>query len=156
MFLRNLSKFLLLIVWVALLVIQMIYFVPYKRTYLRLSDDGVSHSTITGNGYASLLEIEESFKVNEKDGKVAYCKTIDTPQLAINLSLTTIVVGAMYFLFIFKKENSYKNIKKQKINEVPYLNFDKLAFADEETQIQIQKDYAEAMYRYVKSKIDNE
>lgn len=153
MLLRKLSTFLLFTAWIALLVAQMIYFVPCKKMYLVLSDDNVSHATVVGNGYASIFEIEESFKAQEGNGRHASCKTIDTPQLAINVTLTTILTGAIYFLFIFKKVN---NSNKQKITKLPVLNFDELAFADEETKEQLQKEYAEAMYHYIKSRIDQE
>lgn len=151
---NTISKAILLVVYVIAIVLQMIYFVPCEKLYLVLSDNNTSHATVTGNSYNSIFEIEKSFKPKEDNGRHAYCETIDTPQLAINLSFTTIVAIATYFLFIFKKDNDYKNTKKQEFIEPPYLNFDELAFADEETQIKVQKEYAEAMYRYVASKIN--
>ena len=159
MLLRKISKVLLLVVWIVLLVAELIYFVPCKKMIMRISNDGVTHFHSIGNSYASIFEIEESFKVNEKNTKQATCKTVDTPQLITNVSLTTIVAGAIYLLFIYKKETDNKSINsinKQKVEEPPYIDFNDLAFADEETQRKVQQDYAEAMYRFAKNKIDRE
>ena len=153
MFLRKISKVLLLVVWIALLVAELIYFVPCKKNMMRLSDDGTSHLNTIGNSYASIFEIEKSYEVNEENGRQAYCKTVDTAQVFINVSLTTIVAGVVYFLLIHKKEKNCKNTNKRELLELPHIDFNELAFADKETQEKARQVYAEAMYRYVKSKI---
>lgn len=155
MFLRNLSKFILVAIYVAVIILQMIYFVPCKKMIMRLSNDGTSHLNTIGNSYATIFEIEKSFKVNEEDGKQATCKTIDTQQLFINTMLTTIIAGAIYFLFLYKNDKKSSVIAKTEteVVEPPYIDLNELAFADPEEQKKAQKDYADAMYRYVKSKL---
>ena len=145
----------LIIVYVILVVAQLFLCVPYNAIVVSLTKQNVLYSEVVGSGYSTLSDIQYD-RANFIRDDYDYGKKVNTPQLAVNLTITTIVVSAMYFLFIFKKETKEQDTCKQQSIELPYIDFNDLAFADEETQRKVQQDYAEAMYRFVKNKIDRE
>lgn len=166
MILQNISKWILIITFVAILItsliLQMMYFLPYEKVAILISAQNVPHTIVMETGYTSLTELQndtydsvyEVEKIKEFD---IVSKRINTSQLATNIALTTgiltIIYLAIYFLFLYNKEKKKPIITKTEVVEPPYIDFNELAFADPETQEKVQKDYAEAMYRYVKSKL---
>ena len=148
----------LVVVYIILAIVELFIYVPYNAIMVVVSEEQVPHAEIIGSGYSTVFDIQESEVrlenqvryVNKND--LGYGKRVNAQQLTFNITLTTIIATAIYFLFIFKKEA--KRQHKQETVELPYIDFKDLAFADDETQARARQEYAEAMYRYVKSKID--
>ena len=129
----------------------MIYFVPYEEAIVYLSKQNVLHREVIGNGYASIYEISDS-ETKVGNGSGIRSKTVDTPQLITNIVLSTIIAGATYFLFIFKKEKKSISVNEQEFKKyLPNIDFDELAFADDKLKERVQKEYVEAVDRYVKN-----
>lgn len=162
--------FVIFVAYVIALVFQMIYFVPYEKVATFISAQNVPHTIVMENGYTSIIdgiddrytsiaELEQDEYLQSEKGTII-SKRIDTAQIVTNVIVTTLIAGAIYgaiyFLFIFKKEKEYIFIDEQETKKhLPILNFEELAFADPETQEKTRKDYEDAIYRYVKSKIEN-
>ena len=74
---------------------------------------------------------------------------VNTPQLIINVSITTVLAVALYFV-LQKKD---KKIIEDDV-QIPMLDINALAFADEETIEKEQAKYAKHMVEYIKRKVD--
>ena len=72
-------------------------------------------------------------------------KRVDTLQLFMNVSITTIVAVGLYFLL----QKSEKKIAEKNI-PIPILDINGLAFATEEEVTKAQEEYARQMVEYVK------
>jgi hypothetical protein len=105
MIMGKISKVILIIVYVAVLVLQMVYFVPYEEMMVKKSNNNELTQCVVGNGYTSLLKLENTFVIEDEYVNQASCKHIDSPQLVVNVTLTTIIATAIYFMFIHKTKN---------------------------------------------------
>lgn len=131
-----------------------------------------------------LLRLKKLYESSnpEQNSDFPYFPEIDISSLAISDEKTQNIIKEkyaedMYKYVKFKLQNSSENkdsfeeanaaTEKTFVNEqlslfdappldLPYLDFNSLAFADEETAQQIQKKYAEELYAYIKDKICKE
>jgi hypothetical protein len=164
----------------------------------------VPHTEIIGNGYTSIVEIENDTaqfyenKYTSNEGKI-----VNTSQIAINVSITSFLAAGTYLFFmrrkpkqtvventvntnevvaratqeketqlkqalqeleiikvqnmcmsltieeLQKKNNEYL---KEETKQMPILDINALAFADDETIMKAQLEYAKKMAEYVKRK----
>jgi hypothetical protein len=113
------KTYILVAVYIALIVIELFFYVPYHKIQIFVSDQNVPHTAITGSGYSTIFDIADSdvYVYRKASGK-----RVDTSQIFINVSTTTIVAAAIYFLLR----------KNRRIKEMPLLDINALAFADEE------------------------
>ena len=142
----------LIAVYAILIIIELFYCVPYDNIQIFRSKQNVPHTAIVGSGYATMTEIKnDKVYVDTKNShSVSYWtseigKQVNTSQLFMNISVTTILAVAIYF--IFQKNKMRKN---KETKEIPILDINALAFADEETVKKAQREYAEKMAEYLK------
>ncbi len=144
----------LIALYIVLIIAELFFCVPCHNIQVFKSTQNVPHAEIIGSGYSTIFDISDSDAYIYEHENTTSGKRVNTPQLITNVTLTTIVATAIYFLFIHKKETGCQHINEKEIEELlPCLDFNELAFADEETKKKVQKEYAEAMYEYIKSKM---
>ena len=80
---------------------------------------------------------KSSILIEQSTGKI-----VNTSQLFVNVSITTIIAIAIYFLLQ----------KNEKIKELPLIDINSLAFSTDEEIIEAQRDYAKKIYEYVKQR----
>lgn len=102
----------LIAVYAILIITELLFCVPYNRIEVFRSEQNVPHIEIIGNGYTSILEIRNDVASVEGKEWTATGKRVDRLQLLINITLTTLIAAALYFIFPFrKKTNASKTIK---------------------------------------------
>lgn len=190
------KKYTFICTYILLLIIELFFYVPYEKIVIFLSDKNVPHTEIIGNGYETLDDIryDNVFPIN--NGKTATGKRVDSGQLLINLSATTIIALFVYLIFIYSGDKSkvlqsefellqrkvdilnydnqllqdYKKMFLQlknaltetanissmpNIKDVPTIDINALAFADEETQDKVLQQYTDNISAYTAYKIYN-
>ena len=137
------KTYILIAAYILLIIIELFFCVPYNRVQIFISTQNVPHTEVVGNGYSTMSEIglEYTQKYGRNEGRMS-AKQVNTPQLFMNISITTFLAVAMYFILQ----------KDEKINNIPELDFESIAFSTEEEVKQAQKDYARKMYEYIKKK----
>lgn len=136
----------LIAVYIFLIVIELFFYVPYHKIQIFITENNVPHTEIIGSGYATMEDIERDKALT---GTVSKSRTsgkrVDTLQLFMNVSITTIVAVGLYFLL----QKSEKKIAEKNI-PIPILDINGLAFATEEEVTKAQEEYARQMVEYVK------
>lgn len=131
----------LVAIYVAFIILELFFCVPYHKIQVFASSQNVPHTEIVGSGYATMYEISDDdariVSRNSNTGKI-----VNTPQLFMNVSITTFLVVAIYFLLQ----------KKETIEEMPVIDTNILAFGTDEEVEKAKRDYARKMYEYVKRK----
>ena len=137
------KTYILIAAYILLIIIELFVCVPYNKIQIFISTQNVPHTEIVGNGYSTMSELglEYTQKYGRNEGRMSATR-VNTPQLFMNISITTILAVAIYFLLQ----------KDEKINNIPELDFESIAFSTEEEVKQAQKDYARKMYEYIKGK----
>ena len=99
----------LIAAYVFALIMELFCFVPYEKIEVFRSEQNVPHTEIIGCGYASIFDIEKDDSTVECNAWTATGKRTDASQLAINVSCTTLIFIAVYFLFLCKKKKPAEN-----------------------------------------------
>lgn len=135
--------YILIAVYILIIVTELFFCVPYQRMQIFVSNQNVPHTEIVGSGYATMTDITDDYAYLSSNQYTSNTgKRVNTPQLFMNVSITTILALGLYFLLQ----------KNEKVKEMPELDVNSLAFATEEEVKQAQRDYARKMYHYVKGK----
>lgn len=141
----------LIVAYIILIVTELFFYVPYHNIQIYSSKENVPHTAIIGSGYATMANItKDNAYVDE--GHTAWAssglgKIVNTPQLVINVSITTILAIGLYFLLQKKEKKTIED------NEpMPELDLDSLAFADKETQQAEMAKYTQKLTEYIKKK----
>jgi hypothetical protein len=140
----------------------------------------VPHTQITGSGYATMTNITYNKAQLKNNERVKAGKRVDTSQLFMNVSITTIVFIAIYLLSLKEEKDENKmetqndfeearkateamfaedyqlSLEESMLVEPPYLDVNALAFADDETIKEAQKQYVQDLYFYFKNRLDRE
>jgi hypothetical protein len=141
----------LIAVYALLIIVELFYYVPYNNIQIFRSKENVARTVIVGSGYTTIDEITKDTVCFDEKNIYSYMKPsevgkiVNTSQLTLNVSITTILAIAIYFLFQKNKRQKDKEAK-----EIPILDINALAFADEETIEKAQREYAEKMAEYLK------
>ena len=147
---KIIKKYIVIVVYAILIVTELFFYVPYNRIQMFRTQNNVTRTEIIGSGYATIANIEDNCanfhdtKYTSSEGKI-----VNTPQLIINVSITTVLAVALYFV-LQKKD---KKIIEDDV-QIPMLDINALAFADEETIEKEQAKYAKQMVEYIKRKVD--
>lgn len=137
----------LIAIYIILIATELFFYVPYHSIQVFLSKQNVPHTEIIGSGYTTMADITRDDTYIEKNKNISDVgKKVNTSQIFINVSITTVLAVAIYFL-LPKKE---KKIVEENV-PIPVLDVDSLTFADEETIKQVQEEYARQMVEYIKS-----
>lgn len=120
----------------------MFFCVPYHKIQVFVSSQNVPHTEIIGSGYATIFEISDDDARFRGYDYSNTGKKVNTPQLFMNVSITTALAIAIFF-FLQKKET---------IEEMPVIDTNILAFGTDEEVEQAKRDYAREMYEYIKGK----
>jgi hypothetical protein len=187
----------LIAVYAILIVTELFFCVPYHKIQTLKSEQNVPHVVTIGSGYTTMYDVANDTAHIGSIGKI-----VNTPQLLINVSITTFLAVAIYFLLRQQKtkqtiENNtdelleraikekdmqlqqalkdiqllqaqnmgldsknkelsrkYTEVVRERIKQMPTLDINGLAFADDETIAEAQIDYAKKMAEYVKKKGD--
>ena len=99
----------LIAAYVFALIMELFCFVPYEKIEVFRSEQNVPHTEIIGSGYTNIVDIGKDDATVEGNAWTAIGKITDTPQLAINVSCTTLIFIAVYFLFLYKKKRPAEN-----------------------------------------------
>ena len=135
----------LIAVYIFLIVVELFFYVPYHNIQIFKSKQKVPHTVVVGSGYASMSNIKKDKAYTAERYPLAPSevgKTVNTPQIFMNVSITTVLAIVTYLLMQ----------KEEQVNEMPVLDVNELAFATEEEIEQAQREYARKMYAYVKNK----
>ena len=132
----------LIAAYIILIIVELFFYVPYNDIQIFKSKQNVPHTEIVGSGYAKMADISNNNAYMENNERTSSGKIVNTSQLFMNVSITTVVAIAIYFILP----------KKNEIKELPILDVNALAFSTEEEVEQAQQDYAKKMYEYVKQK----
>ena len=138
----------LIAVYIFLIVIELFFYVPYHKIQIFITENNVPHTEIIGSGYATMEDIEYDKALTGTVSKSRTAgKRVDTLQLFINVSITTIVAVGLYFIL----QKSKRKIAEKNI-PIPILDINGLAFATEEEVTKAQEEYARQMVEYIKGK----
>lgn len=154
LFSKTISK-VLLVVYVTAIFITSFIHIPYNRIEVRVSSQNVPHETVVFSDYGFHDEVYGYVSRDE------YNK-VDSQKIAFHIFMYTIALAAgltvVYFSEDSKSEkaesrtelSSFEEHIKTIISEaeMPVLDLNSLAFADEETVAKAQKEYAEKMKDY--------
>lgn len=137
---KNNKSHILVAVYVFFLIIELFFYVPYHNIQMFVSRENVPHTEIIGSGYTTMNDIttDNAYVKNRLSSETG--KMVNTPQLFLNVSITTVLAIVIYFLLQ----------KDEKVNEMPTLDINSLAFYTSEEIEQAQRDYARKMAEYVK------
>ena len=132
----------LVAVYIILIVTELFFFVPYNRIQIFISNQNVPHTEIIGSGYTTMSDISNDNSYVSINKKTTSGKIVNTSQLFLNVSITTVLTIVIYFLMK----------KNEEVNELPMIDINTLAFGTDEEAAQVQQDYAKKMYEYIKRK----
>lgn len=96
-------------VYIALVIIELFFYVPYHTIQVFTSNQNVPHTEIIGSGYARMIDITYDNAYVKNKLSSATGKRVDTSQLFMNVSITTIVAAVVYFLFLNEKKKPGEN-----------------------------------------------
>lgn len=152
----------LIMVYIILIVTELFFFVPYHSIQIFRTNQNVPHTEIIGSGYSTMENIT-SYSVNFSKNKYTsdIGKIVNTSQLFMNVSITTVLAVAIYFLLQKKEEVSKTQdietdnitFTDEELNEMPVLDVNSLAFAIEEEIVEAQRDYARKVANYIMCKM---
>ena len=97
----------LIVVYIILIIVELFFFVPYHSIQIFRTNQNVPHTEIIGNGYTTMSNIARDyvyFYGNDSTSRMG--KIVNTPQLFMNVSITTIVAAAIYVLFLNEKKKT--------------------------------------------------
>ncbi len=94
----------LIATYIVMIIIELFFCVPYHNIQILRSSQNVPHTEITGNGYSTIFDIADSVAYIYAHENMSLGKKVNTPQIFINISITTAIFVAIYFLFIHKKK----------------------------------------------------
>lgn len=130
----------LIAVYIFLIITELFFYVPYHNIQIFKTNQNVPHTEIVGSGYTTMDDITRDNACIQNGNRTSTGKIVNTPQLFLNVSITTVLAIVIYFLLQ----------KDEKVNELPILDINTLAFLTEEEIAQAQRDYAIKMAKYVK------
>ena len=145
------KKYTLVAVYVILIIIELFFCVPFNNIQTAISSQRVPHTTIIGSGYTTMADIGRSNESVKKNFNMHFGKTVNTPQIFLNVSITTIIFVMIYWLFM---KNRTKKIDIYDLSDIPELDIDGLAFADKDTQKAEMDKYTKQLIEYIKRKDD--
>ena len=105
------------------------------------------HTEIIGSGYSTMADITRHDAHLQK--QTATGKLVNTEQLFVNITITTIVFVAVYLLFLKNVKDKPKNKPQIDFKTLPDIDVDSLAFADDETVEKAKRKYAVDMYKHI-------
>lgn len=107
------TTYIIVAVYIILIMFESIFCVPYHRIQIFRSNQNVPHTEIVGSGYATIYEIESSRGYMSNSDTSSIGKIVNTPQLFMNVSITTFLAVAMYFIL----QNNEKVKEGERKNE---------------------------------------
>lgn len=137
----------LVAVYVFLIIIELFFYVPYHNIQMFVSRENVPHTEIIGSGYTTMDDITNDNAYVKDRLSSETGKTVNTPQLFLNVSITTVLAIVIYFLL----QKDEKKIVEEN-TPMPILDINTLAFMTDEQIKQAQRDYARQMAEYVRRK----
>lgn len=143
--------YILIAVYIILIVTELFFYVPYHNIQIIRTQQNVPYTVITGSGYATMADItNDNANVDMKESQWKSSgngKTVNTSQIYLNVSITTILATGLYFLL----QREEKKIIEDNL-QMPELDIDGLAFADKETQKAEMEKYTQKLTEYIKKK----
>lgn len=143
------KKHIFLAVYVVLIIIELFFYVPYQNIQVFTSNQNVPHTEIIGSGYATMTDITNDNAYVGKIRSAATGKLVNTQQLFINVSITTIAFVAVYLFFLKSEKDKAQSEPQIDFKTLPEIDVDSLAFADEETVEKAKRKYAVDVYRHI-------
>ncbi len=95
---RSKKHIFLIIAYIVLIIIELFFYVPYHRIQISNSEQNVPHTVIIGSGYETMDGISIRSAYTSYAGDTRSGERVNTPQLFMNVSITTIIAAAIYFL----------------------------------------------------------
>lgn len=99
----------LIAIYAVLIIIELFFYVPYHNIQIFKSKQNVPHTEIIGSGYTTMANITNDDAYVKKNENTNSGKRVDTSQLFVNVSITTGLAVAIYFLFFHENK---KNCRK--------------------------------------------
>ena len=132
----------LIAVYAFFIIAELFFYVPYHNIQMFVSRENVPHTEIIGSGYTTMdnITIDKAYVKKTFDSDTG--KIVNTSQLFLNVTITTVLAISVYFLLR----------KSDEVNEMPMIDTMALAFATEDEEQQILRDYAKEMAKYVKQR----
>ena len=128
--------------YIVLIVTELFFYVPYNNIQIFKTGQNVPHTEIVGSGYATMANISYDNAYIQNNERTSTGKIVNTSQLFMNVSVTTVLAIAIYFLLQ----------KNEEVKELPIIDVNKLVFMTDEDIEQAQQDYARKMAEYVRRK----
>ena len=100
------NKHILIAVYIVLVIIELFFCVPYHNIQIFKSKQNVPHTEIIGSGYTTMANITNDDAYVKKNENTNSGKRVDTSQLFVNVSITTGLAVAIYFLFFHENKNN--------------------------------------------------
>lgn len=141
------KKHIFIAVYVVLIIIELFFYVPYNNIQIFKSKQNVPHTEIIGSGYSTMADISKDDAYLQK--QTATGKIVNTQQLFINVSITTIAFVAVYLIFLKSEKDKAQSEPQIDFKTLPEIDVDSLAFADEETVEKAKRKYAVDVYRHI-------
>lgn len=94
----------LIATYIVLIIIELFFCVPYHNIQIFKSSQNIPHTEIIGSGYSTIFDISDSDAYVFSNRDTSTGKRVNTTQVFINISITTALSVAIYFLFIHKKK----------------------------------------------------
>lgn len=135
----------LIVVYIILIVTELFYFVPYHDIDIFISNQNVPHTVITNCGYMTMDDMRYNYRQFDNKRNIISDRVVNTPQLIINVSITTLLAAAIFFLL-----QKNEKVKRMPDMEIPVIDVNALAFATEDEIQKAQQDYAKQMVEYIK------
>lgn len=98
-------------VYITLLIVESVFIVPYNSVMGAKLKDGALETIIIGSGYSSMFEIESNSIRFPATTKLSNGRIVNTNQLLINLSITTLAFVAACYLLKSGESNSKRSPK---------------------------------------------
>ena len=94
----------LIAAYIVLIIIELFLCVPYHTIQVFKSKQNVPHTEIVGSGYSTISDISSSDAYVFANRDTSIGKRVNTAQVFINVTVTTFLAVAIYFLFLHKKK----------------------------------------------------
>ena len=85
-------------IYIVLIIVELFFYVPYHNIEIFVSKQNVPHTEIVGNGYTTMDDISSNNACFNEKETASSGKTVNTPQLFLNVSITTVLAIVIYFL----------------------------------------------------------
>ena len=99
---KTIKTYILVVAYVTLIIIELFFFVPYHSIQIFRTKQNVPHTEIIGSGYTTMAEIERNRAFIQGTNISNMGKKVNTPQLFMNVSITTVLAVGLYFLLLKK------------------------------------------------------